>query len=435
MMTRRPNTRLQRTRAARWLRRQSQRDGSVRRPSALALVAVSFASLIFVDPARGVSFAPAVNYGTQTQPAAVAVGDFNGDGKLDLAVETDALGVSILLGKGDGTFQTATTYPTNAGSSFSIAVGDFNGDGSLDLATTSYSTSSVSILLGNGDGTFQMPVIYATGLNPVVLALGDLNGDGKLDLAIANFNPPSTVSILLGNGDGSFQPAANIPTATGPSWLALGDINADGRLDLVLSNTSNIVSIMLGNGDGTFKAGLNYTVGPSPGTTLTSIIVGDFNRDGTADLAVANNGFGTDDVAILLGSGNEQFRAPHYYLAGKDPVFLALADFNGDGKPDLAVANNHSNDVSVLLGNGDGTFQPAVSSAAHFNPSAIAVGDFNGDGRPDLVVANYSSNDVSILLNTSEFVAGAIPALGLPATGLLILLLAGTGFFALRRVA
>jgi hypothetical protein len=275
----------------------------------------------------------------------------------------------------------------------SAAVGDFNGDGKLDLAVANYGSDNVSILLGNGDGTFQAAVNYGAGEFPESVAVGDFRGDGKLDLVVAN-QGSNNVSILLGNGDGTFQAAVNYGVGSSPTSVAVGDFNGDGKLDLVVANSfSNNGSILLGNGDGTFQAAVNY----GAGLTLFSVAVGDFNGDGKLDLAVAGS-----DVSILLGNGDGTFKTAVQYVAGLEPNSLAVADFNGDGKLDLAVANYESNNVSILLGKGDGTFQAAVDYGIGTEnypatPGSVAVGDFNGDGKLDLVVAGVESDGVSVV--------------------------------------
>ena len=272
----------------------------------------------------------------------------------------------------------------------SVAVGDFNGDGILDLAVANGTSNTVSVLLGNGEGTFQPAVNYPAGSGPISVAVGDFNDDGKPDLAVADSG--GGVSVLLGNGNGTFQKAGNYPAGTNPMSVAVGDLNGDGYLDLAVANYgSNNVSVLLGKGDGTFQTAVNYAAGTNP----TSVAVGDFNGDGIPDLAVADWGGG---VSVLLGFGGGTFQTAVNYAAGSNPYSVAVGDFNGDGILDLAVANNGGKNVSVLLGYGDGTFQPAVNYAADWNPVSVAVGDFNGDGRMDLAVANWSSNNVSILL-------------------------------------
>ena len=231
----------------------------------------------------------------------VAAGDFNGDGKVDLAVganSTSGVGIQIYMGNGDGTFQTKAVYPVQAlGIPTSIAVGDFNRDGKLDLAAVSPNGSnSVSILLGNGDGTFQTAQQYPTGAQPYSLVAGDFTGDGFLDLARANYEPDAnTVSVLLGNGDGTFQTNVDYATGTNPIGLLAADLNGDGKLDLAVSNyNTNNVSVLLGNGDGTFGEHQDFPTGVGP----FGLAAADFNGDGRMDLAVADSL--DNNVSVLL---------------------------------------------------------------------------------------------------------------------------------------
>jgi hypothetical protein len=279
------------------------------------------------------------------------------------------------------------TYP------YSIAIGDFNGDGKQDLAVTG-GVGTVTTLLGNGDGTFTPTSSSpAAGYAPDSIAIGDFNGDGIQDLAVANLTG-DTVTILLGNGDGTFTPAAaRLATGIYPVSIVVGDFNGDGIPDLAVANdSSNTVTILLGNGDGTFTAA---PVSPATGSEPNSITVGDFNGDGIPDLAVASEGSFT--VTILLGNGDGTFTPTTASLATVTySDSITVGDFNGDGIPDLAVLNEGSDTVSILLGKGDGTFIPTAMSLAtggYYN--SIAVGDFNGDGIPDLAVLN-ESNTVSI---------------------------------------
>jgi dienelactone hydrolase len=364
-------------------------------------------------PSSSIALSAPIGFSAGSGPLSAAVGDFNGDGKLDLAVANgNSNNVSILLGKGDGTFQTHVDYPTGAQPS-SVAVGDFNGDGKLDLAIANQNCASppcnagsVSILLGNGDGTFEPAMEFSTGPAPYSVAVGDFNGDGKLDLAIANSGPPipSDISILLGNGDGTFQPAVYYGTGsgTGPASVAVGDFNHDGKLDLAVANFScgtpcGNIAVLLGNGDGTFQPAVNYNAGKQP----ISIAIGDFNNDGNLDLAVGNAS--SSNVSVLLGNGDGTFKAPVNYSVPSDAVSVAVGDFNGDGRLDLVVAAASCRGctyVSLLLGNGDGTFTAAVNYAAGTNPNSVALGDFNGDGRLDIAVADSGSTTVPVLLQT-----------------------------------
>jgi hypothetical protein len=355
---------------------------------------------VLLGNADGTFQAPA-DYSTGLNPTAVVTGDFNGDGKLDLAVANkNDNTISILLGNGDGTFRSQTTFAAGA-SPTSLSVGDFNGDGKLDLAVASL---PLSVLIGNGDGTFQAPVSYLTSGIPTMVTSSDLNGDGKADLAVATF--AGGFSILIGNGDGTFKTSVDYGGAS-PAWVAIGDLNGDGKLDLAVANfASNSVSIFLGGGDGTFILRKDYsTAGPSP----ISVAIADFNSDGNPDLAVPNSNpnanAGPGTVSILLGKGDGTFHPHVDYVTGADPLSLGTGDFNGNGKPDLAVLNFQDNTVSILVGNGDGTFHTRVDFPVGSLPRTIATGDFNRDGRLDLAVAHgnfLTSFGISVLLGNGD---------------------------------
>jgi hypothetical protein len=353
------------------------------------------------DQPLGVAFNHAAPW--TLSPASAVTGDFRGDGHLDMVtLDTATNSVSVLLGLGDGTFQSALHFATGAGPT-GIVAGDFdgrhyaNGKPILDLAVANSSSNDISILLGNGDGTFQPQKRFAAGTNVLGMTAADLRGDGRLDLVLVDRS--NEVSILLGNGDGTFQPEKRYAVGDYPGYVAVGDFDGDGHLDLAVSNfASNDISILLGNGDGTFQPQTRVATGTNP----LAIVTGDFNGDGHLDLATANSG--SNDVSVLLGNGNGTFQSQVRYLAGTTPFGLATGDFTGQkdahGNPilDLAVANQHTDDVSVLLGRGDGTFQDQVRYEAGFQPWVVLTGDFNGDGHLDLATANARSHDVSILL-------------------------------------
>ena len=381
--------------------------------------------------ASGLNFASVVDYGSGGNGAhAVAVGDVNGDGKPDLVVanecgdgngtcETSTIGV--LLGNGDGTFQTAVTYSSNGVRTRSLALADVNGDGKLDLLVTSCcgSDENVGVLLGNGDGTFQPVVSYRSGGEyALTVVVADLNGDQKPDLVVANASSGS-VGVLLGNGDGTFQSGVSYGSGGNDSdvnSVAVADVNGDGKLDIVTANVNGSsprgsVGVLLGNGDGTFRKAVAYDSG---GVGALAVAIGDVSGDGKPDLLVANCGGadgcnGGDGVAaVLLGNGDGTFQAPVTYDAGGyDTNSVVLGDVNGDGKPDVICGNNGSAaNVGVLLGNGDGTFQKVAtynSNATQGTGSAaltVAVADVNGDAKPDLIVASLEFT-VGALINTS----------------------------------
>lgn len=285
---------------------------------------------------------------------------------------------------------------------------DLNGDGKLDFAVAdsgcalfsnpctsvgSVPSATISVLLGFGDGTFVGPSPVAGSLGLSTIAV-DLTKDGNLDLATSG-GVPDSASVLLGNGDGTFQPEASYPVGHLPWSVAAGDFRNNGITDLVTANSNcqtppcntGSVSVLLGNGDGTFQPHVDYPARLEP----VSVAVADFNGDGKLDLAVAN--YQSLTVSILLGNGDGTFQPAVDYPTAASPLQLVVGDFDQDGRPDLAVATSQA--VSILLGNGDGTFKSHVDYPDGGGP--IGLGDFNGDGKLDLAVA------------------GSLPPLGAPA--------------------
>ena len=371
--------------------------------SLLFLLAASTAANAQFTPAPGSPFA------VGTQPLSVAVGDFNGDGKPDLALANSVdNNVTVLLGNGSGGFTTPGATFAVGLDPWSVAVGDFNGDGKPDLAVANAGSNDVTVLLGNGSGGFTVASgsPFAVGYYPLSVAVGDFNGDGKPDLAVVN-RVSDNVTVLLGDGSGGFTAVSSGALFPGfyPLSVAVGDFNGDGKPDLAVAQfEGDTVTVLLGNGSGGFTLASGSTFA---GANFTSVAVGDFNGDGKPDLAVAN---WDDYVTVLLGNGSGGFTAASGspFAAGSRSSSVAVGDFNGDGKPDLAVANRGSDNVTVLLGDGSGGFTAASGSpfAAGSGSFSVAVGDFNGDGRPDLAVADLDSNSVTVLLNTAP---GTVP--------------------------
>lgn len=336
------------------------------------------------------------------KPAAAVVADFNGDGKPDLAVANNTDGtVTILLGNGDGTFTPAAKSPIAVGAGpDALVVGDFNVDGKPDLAVANGGAGTVSVLLGNGDGTFTAasgsPV--AVGTTPDALAVADFSNSGHPSLAVANAGSNS-VMFLPGNGDGTFGAAVITPVGTAPSAITVGDFNNSGDLGLAVANSGDgTVTILLGNASGTpFSAAAGGPV--AVGTAPSALAVADVNGDGNLDIAVANSG--SNSVTVLLGNGTGGFAAAGNspISVGTAPSAVAIADFNTDNKLDIAVTNSGDSTATVLLGAGDGTFTaiPTLPTTG-IGPASLAVADYNGDGRLDLATVNATDNTASILL-------------------------------------
>jgi hypothetical protein len=416
-------------------------------------------------PKAGINFAKAVAYGSGAELASsVAMADVNGDGKPDIVVANVCAGifnngcptdgsVAVMLGNGDGTFQTAVTYDSGGHEAFSIAIADVNADGKPDIVVANWCASSsgcaeetedgsAGVLLGNGDGTFQNVVTYDSGgIYSMSVAAADVNGDGKPDLLVTsqcvinNCSGGGVVGVLLGNGDGTFKSVVTYGSGgRSAGAVAVADVNGDGRPDLVVanggggSNNDGTVGVLLGNGDGTFKKGVPYDSG---GCSAQSVAVADVNGDGVLDVLVANQGAtnncGDGLAGVLLGRGDGTFKAVVTYgTGGWESNHVAVADINEDGNPDLLVTNgcasstncNHGT-TAVLLGDGKGMFRRAgIFGSGGTGPTSVTATDVNGDGKPDLILANNcTSGDgfngctnyngaVGVLINTTKIGTG-----------------------------
>jgi hypothetical protein len=346
------------------------------------------------------SFNPAVGYprSDEDYPRFLATGDFNGDGKTDLAFAYEYRSeMGVLLSNGDGSFAKVINYKT--GFITGITTGDFNADGKVDLAITLPISKTIGVLLGKGNGSFAPAVSYPSGGDlPGLLTAGDINQDGKPDLAVA-LTSSGKIGVLLGKGDGSFTTVVTYPAGSGYiSSIVKGDFNQDGKLDLAVAHHgSGKIAVLLAKDDGSFASAVSY---PSGGDAPGSLTVGDFNQDGRMDLAVADYSINT--IGILLNKGGGSFAPVVTYSINSlnSSQAIAAGDFNGDGNVDLAVTSYGGD---VFLGKGDGSFVLITAYQIGEPPTAIATGDFNGDGNLDLAGASpYGNYAISVYLNSCE---------------------------------
>ena len=347
------------------------------------------------------AFLTPVSYSTGANPAGIAVGDFNGDGRDDMAVVSTTVAgtVGILLSNADGSFQPRVDYPAGA-SPVDAASGDLNGDGKRDLAVVGAGT--INVLLGNGDGTFGTPTAFAANASAHSIKLGDFNNDGKLDVGTMNTN---SASVLLGNGDGTVQAPLDAAVAGNNINLVIGDYNHDGKLDMAASNTASIgtISVLRGHGDGTFDPASSYYAFSAP----VYLGQGDFNHDGYLDFAVPNS-YSATSMSIILNNGDGTYAQPHTYGISATGYEIEVADFNNDGNDDFAVRSGGL--YMVSHGKGDGTFYPSVNFATPAGRFMAGThGDFNGDGAVDL--AYPTSTGVTVVANDNadmQNLAGAV---------------------------
>ncbi len=341
-------------------------------------------------------------------PDSFVLADFNDDGIPDMVQASG----SVLLGNGDGTFTAASKAIPVSGAA--IAVGDFNRDGKLDLVVASdYPQSSghnITALLGNGDGTFAAAasLLVAGDITRASIAVADFNGDGILDLAITN-QADNSLTVLLGNGDGTFTAtSANPQTGTYPYSVTVADFDGDGFPDLAVANRSDdTVTVLLNKGDATFT---RSSIALRTGSTPESVVAGDFNQDGIPDLAVAN--FSDNSISVLIGNGDGTFTATGAspVSTGVEPTAIAIGDFNDDGIPDLAVANccnatYEPGSMNLLQGDGTGNFTSVATVTTDSGASYITSADLNHDGVADLVIAvssAHGSNPTAMALVTES---------------------------------
>jgi len=357
--------------------------------------AVGSACLEVLEDRRLLSFAPAVSYAPGADPREIIAADFNNDGQLDLVVANPtANSVNVLLGNGDGTFQ--SPLPSAAGTNpRSIAVGDFNADGKLDLAAVSGGSSGVNVMRGNGNGTFAAPDHVAVGAEVThSVATGDFNNDGKMDLVVSSNYlpgygyPQGQLDVLLAIGDGSFATPRTfwmMDRALGS--VVVADFNGDGNRDVVteLSDYSTVI-VALGDGHGNLAgqgwAGWARSEAPSAAADLTG--------DGRSDVVVAGGLLRGDGAGSFVSGFPEQPET-----AGSGPGTVALGDFDHDGHLDIAKTDG----IVRYAGNGTFSSEELYVPAPDPGATAVAAGDFNGDGWLDVATANSTGDTVSVLLN------------------------------------
>jgi hypothetical protein len=383
------------------------------RASALLLAGLCVALALAVVARSAAGSAPAFggpkNFKAGRYPFSVAIGDLNGDGKQDMAVANyGATTVSVLLNRGGGRFRAKVDHATGPHPS-SVAIGDLNGDRKADLAIANEGTedkpgATVSVLLNKGDASFEAKRDFQTGPGPRSVAIGDLNGDGKPDLATANeLGSTGTASVLLNTGDGTFAPARDYATGAAVYTVAIGDLNDDRKLDLALADGRG-VAVLLNSGDGNFPTPHHYDTG----SAAISVTLGDLNGDGKPDLAAGN--VGADyTVSVLLNRGDGTFGVKRYEAGAGYSV--AMGDLNGDRRPDLVATDSlDSPDASCDAGDGTTVFVLVNRGDSRFarlaydtgcDPVSIAIGDLNGDGKRDIATANNGASSVSVLVNAT----------------------------------
>jgi hypothetical protein len=410
--------------------------------SVLACASVSNFNPIYAPAKTNITasdFLPKVDFATGTNPFSVAIGDLDGDGKPDLVVANfNSDNVSVLRNTSAsgsiaaGSFAPKVDFATGV-QPRSVAIGDLNGDSKPDLVVANASSDNISVLRNTSSsgsitaGSFAPKVDFATGDVPSSVAIGDLDGDGKPDLAMAN-EVSNNVSVLRNTSSsgsitaGSFAPTVDFAAGGAPRSVAIGDLDGDGKPDLVVANLfSNTVSVLRNTSTsgsitaGSFAPTVDFATGGGP----VSVAIGDLDGDGKPDLAVANSG--SISVSVLRNTSSSgsitagSFAPIVNFATGFGPRSVAIGDLDGDGKPDLAVVNEFSSTVSVLRNTSASgsitasSFAPKVDFATGDAPYSVAIGDLDGDGKPDLAAANLNSSTVSVLRNAD--IVSLIPAI------------------------
>jgi hypothetical protein len=381
-----------------------------------ALLTAALAALILAPTAEG-SFTqePGSPFAVGgNNPYGILTADFNGDGRPDVAtVNGSSSDVSVFLRQAPAGFaQEGTATPIGLGPNFGT-VADFNRDGRPDIAAGSWLGEDFRLLLRSPVGGFSVQTT-AAGHRVGATAAGDFDRDNDVDIVVSNWDG-AQVRVWLRQGPGGpFVLGPDAPTGAAPRYIATADFNRDGRVDLAVASINDgNVTILLGKDGGGFEQEGNRiqvgVAGPTQGAA--GIAPGDFNGDGRTDFAVANYGANTVSVLLRQAAGFVEASGSPVKV-GSHPVGIAAADFNRDGLSDFAVANNASNSVSVMLRTASGFVNDVsspVPSDGNGGAYAVAVADFDADTRPDLAVSNDQSSKVTILLNTTPFPPGPPP--------------------------
>jgi len=357
------------------------------------LVSNNLGSVAFTNPLNTSNFLLGPFSATSVNtPTTVLAIDVNGDHYPDVVVlDTKDNEVLTYTNANSGHVTLASTINITAGNITGVAAGDFNEDGKLDLAVAT-SNGEVTILLGNGSGSFTAQTPFSAGSSAQGIAAADLNSDGHWDLVVTN-PIAGTATVLLGLGTGSFTSAATLTAGVSPYGVAIADFNLDGIPDIAVGNADGSISVFLAGASGVYLPAST----PDTGAPAIAIVSGDFNEDGIPDLAVLN----TDNtVTLLTGTGTGVFNIAAQAAVGNSPLSMSVGDLNGDGHLDLLVANSADNTVSILYGTGAGSFSPQTVAPVAPGPLSVSAADMNNDGRVDFVVSSATNNAFSVLMQT-----------------------------------
>lgn len=290
-------------------------------------------------------------------------------------------------------FGVAKVLDTGAEPSFLITE-DFNGDGNLDLVVTNSGDNTFSLYKGKGDGTFREQIIFRTGDQPICIVTGDFNGDGLPDLAELNYRDQN-IQVFRNTGLGSFRnTGVLLKPGKIPLNLAAGDLNKDGFTDLAVTLRYHKVVVFWGKRRGKFSQPVSIPVRGQP----TSLVLGDYNGDNRPDIAVALAGSGNVGAQIIWGAGGNAFKTSRVFRGGGQPLSIANIDANGDGRTDLVTSSNSTHIMALFLNKGGGVFESLRDFASGDFPKFVAVADFTGDGKPDLAVSNATNDTISVVL-------------------------------------